>query len=172
MNQPPRTTLLLGLPLAVCLLSACVASNPNEAEAQEEIHCREAHRLLVEDVGMAAVTEPDTIDDWRTDQRVPGCRVTAAGLTPNTANTEVGLFYEAVRLAGWTRTPDPQDAPRESSLRFRKEGSDCLFNFYLMGMLGTEAEAIVSEARVPTPELDRYYVMALCMPAMESAPEA
>ena len=120
---------------------------------------------------MAAVTEPDVWDDWRTDQEVPGCRVTAAGLTPNTLPTESGLFFEKVVAAGWTRTPDPQDAPNESSLRYRKDGSDCLFNFYGVGMLGTEAEGIVSDARVPTTELDRYYVMAMCMPAMESAPE-
>src|SRR5690606_11614855 len=103
-------------------------------------------------------------------QQVAGCRVTAAGLTPNTPGTEAGLFYEAIRADGWTRTPDPQDAPNEASLRFRMEGSDCLFNFYVTGMLGTEAEAIVSEARVPTTQLDRYYVLALCMPAMEAAP--
>ena len=157
--------------LCASVLAGCAASNPDEAGAQEELHCREAHRFLVEDVGMAAVTEPDVFDDWRTDQQVPGCRVTAAGLTPNTPGTESGLFYDKVRAAGWTRTPDPQDAPNESSLRFRKDGSDCLFNFYVLGMLGTEAEGIVSDARVPTPELDRYYVLAMCMPAMESAPE-
>ncbi|MCA1791283.1 MAG: hypothetical protein LC667_15955, partial [Thioalkalivibrio sp.] len=67
--------------------------------------------------------------------------------------------------------PDPRDAPNESSLRFRKEGSDCLFNFYVLGMLGTEAEGIVSEQRVPTAQLDRYYVLAMCMPAMEAAPQ-
>ena len=49
---------------------------------------------------------------------------------------------------------------------------DCLFNFYVVGMLGTEAEGIVSDARVPTPQLDRYFVLAMCMPAMESAPGA
>lgn len=157
-------------PLALAVLAGCVASSPEDAGAQEEIHCREAHRFLVEDVGMAAVTEPDTIDDWRTDQIVPGCRVTAAGLTPNTMGTETGLFYDKVRAAGWVRTPDPQDAPNESSLRFRKEGSDCLFNFYVLGMLGTEAEGIVSDQRTPTPELDRYYMLVLCMPAMESVP--
>lgn len=166
-----RSTLVLAA-LCATTLAGCVASNPDEAGAQEELHCREAHRFLVEDVGMAAVTDPDVFDDWRTDQQVPGCRVTAAGLTPNTPATESGLFYEKVRAAGWTRTPDPQDAPNESSLRFRKDGSDCLFNFYVVGMLGTEAEGIVSEERVPTPQLDRYYVLAMCMPEMESAPRS
>lgn len=164
-----RSNLVLAT-LCITVLAGCVASNPDEAGAQEELHCREAHRFLVEDAGMAAVTDPDVFDDWRTDQEVPGCRVTAAGLTPNTPATESGLFFEKVQAAGWTRTPDPQDAPNESSLRFRKDGSDCLFNFYVVGMLGTEAEGIVSEERVPTPELDRYYVLAMCMPAMESAP--
>lgn len=160
------------VPLFVAILAGCGASSPESAEAQQEIHCREAHRFLVEDVGMAAVTEPDVWDDWRTDQEVPGCRVTAAGLTPNTLPTESRLFFEKVEAAGWTRTPDPQDAPNESSLRYRKDGSDCLFNFYGLGMLGTEAEGIVSDARVPTTEVDRYYVLAMCMPAMESAPRS
>ena len=167
MAQRPGALLLT---LALGVVAGCVASSPEDAGAQEQVHCREAHRFLAETVGMAAVTEPDTIDDWRTDQRVPGCRVTAAGLTPNTPGTEARLFYDAVRADGWTRTPDPQDAPNESSLRFRRDGTDCLFNFYVTGMLGTEAEAIVDEARVPTAQLDRYYVLALCMPAMESVP--
>src|SRR6056297_2516771 len=81
-----RSTLLLAA-LSASVLAGCVASNPDEAGAQEELHCREAHRFLVEDVGMAAVTEPEVFDDWRTDQQVPGCRVTAAGLTPNTPGT-------------------------------------------------------------------------------------
>lgn len=158
------------VPLFVSVLFGCGASTPDQAGAQDEIYCREAHRFLVEDVGMAAVTDPDVFDDWRTDQRVPGCRVTAAGLTENTVHTEASLFFEKVQAGGWVRTPDPQDAPNESSLRYRKDGADCLFNFYVIGMLGTEAEAIVEEARVPTPQLDRYYVLAMCMPEMESAP--
>jgi hypothetical protein len=119
---------------------------------------------------MAAVTDPDVFDDWRTDQQVPGCRVTAAGLTPTTPAAESELFFQKVLASGWTRTPDPQDSPNESSLRFRKDGADCLFNFYILGMLGTEAEDIVSYERVPTARLDRYYVLAMCMPAMEAAP--
>jgi len=170
MNPMLRRSNALLLPALLSVLAGCDASNPERAGAQEELHCREAHRFMVEDVDMAAVTEPDTIDDWRTDQVVPGCRVTAAGLTPNTPGTEAQLFYDKVRAAGWTRTPDPQDAPNESSLRFRKDGSDCLFNFYVVGMLGTEAEGIVSDARVPDAQLDRYYVLAMCMPAMEAAP--
>lgn len=161
---------LLLVPVFVSVLAGCGASSPDQAEAQEEIYCREAHRFLVEDVGMAAVTEPEVWDDWRTQQQVPGCRITAAGLTRNTVPTEAGVFFEKVRAAGWIRTPDPRDAPNESSLRYRKDGADCLFNFYGLGMLGTEAEAIVEEARVPTAELDRYYVLAMCMPEMEAAP--
>ena len=168
MHRRPNLTLLA---LSLSVLAGCVASSPDQAEAQEELHCREAHRFLVEDAGMAAVTDPEVWNDWRTRQQLPGCRVTAAGLTPNTPGTESGLFFEKVRAAGWTRTPDPRDAPNESSLRFRKEGSDCLFNFYVLGMLGTEAEGIVSDERVPTAQLDRYYVLAMCMPAMEAAPQ-
>jgi hypothetical protein len=156
--------------LLAVLLTAVASCVPPDAEAQAEQHCREAHRFLVEEVGMTAVSEPDTIDDWRTDQMVPGCRVTAAGLTENTMRTEATLFYERVREAGWVRTPDPQDAPNEASLRFRKDGSDCLFNFYTGGILGTEAEAIVDEAVVPVRGQSRYNFLVLCMPEMPAAP--
>ena len=168
MSRPPRRLPTSSLVIAALVAAACSSV---EARAQEE-HCREAHRFLVEEVGMVAVTEGDTIDDWRTDQMVPGCRVTAAGLTENTDRTEATLFYEKVRAAGWTRTPDPQDAPNEASLRFRKDGSDCLFNYYTAGLLGTDAEAIVDEAVIPVRGQSRYNFLVMCMPAMESAPEA
>ncbi|NIP94515.1 MAG: hypothetical protein GWO24_14160, partial [Akkermansiaceae bacterium] len=54
-------------------------------------------------------------------------------------------FYDQLREAGWLRTPEPRDAPGEASLRFRKDGSDCLFNFYSGGLLGTDAELMVDD---------------------------
>jgi len=136
---------------------------------QEEIRCREAHRFLVAERGMAAVTEPDTLDDWRTHERVVGCRVTAAGVTRRSAREEARNFYDRLRSAGWVRTPDPRDAPNEASLRFRKDGSDCLFNFYTGGILGTEAESLVDDVAVPGPGERRVNFLVLCMSAREAA---
>lgn len=158
------------IPLATLLLLAGAAALPAAASAQEAGRCREAHRFMVEDVGMTAVTEPDTIDDWRTQQMVPGCRVTAAGITTSTMRGTAERFYEQVREAGWTRTPDPRDAPNEASLRFRHEGTDCLFSFYTGGLLGTEAEGIVDDAVVPGPGEARYNFLVMCTPAMPAAP--
>jgi len=158
------------LPVFLLLVGPLLA--PGARSGQEEIHCREAHRFLVETVGMAARTESDTIDDWRTHHTVAGCRVTAAGVTTRTPQAEAERFYETVRSAGWTRTPDPRDAPNEASLRFRWDGSDCLFNFYTGGLLGTEAELAVDAERVPGAGESRYNVLVLCMPAMEAAGDA
>ena len=160
--HPTSRTAPIALALALAL-PAC-------ARAQDEIHCRDAHTFLVDVVGMAAVTEPDTIDDWRTQQMVPGCRITAAGLTTASPRATAERFFEQVREAGWTRTPDPRDAPNESSLRFRLDGSDCLFSFYTGGLLGTEAEWTVDDARVPGPGEERYNFLVMCTPAMPAAP--
>lgn len=156
-----------GLPMPILVLWLLLSPVPTPA--QEEHHCREAHRFLIEEAGMTAVTEADTIDDWRSRAMVPGCRVTASGVTTRTAAAEARSFYEAVRATGWTRTPDPMDAPNEASLRFRKDGSDCLFNFYSGGLLGTEAEATVENAVVPEPGEQRYNFLVLCMAAREAA---
>jgi hypothetical protein len=115
---------------------------------------------------MAAVVERDTIDDWRTKRRVSGCRITAAGATELTVQGEAVRFYERLRAAGWTRTPDPRDAPNEASLRFRMDQSDCLFNVNAEAMLGTRAESSVNRSLKPSVGERRYQVLALCMPAM------
>jgi hypothetical protein len=134
-----------------------------------EEHCHAAERFLAETVGMATRTRPDTLDDWRTHRRLAGCRVTAAGVTSATAWEEAPRFFERLRSAGWTRTPDPRDAPNEASLRFRTGRSDCLFNFYTGGLLGTDAELAVDAERVPGPGELRYNILALCVAAMEAA---
>lgn len=143
---------------------------PAAVSAQPEAHCVDAHRFVTEALDMAAVTEPDTLDDWRTDRRVPGCRVTAAGLTGGSARDAAVALFDALRDAGWTRTPDPRDAPGEASLRFRRGGADCLYSFYTGGILGTEAEAIVDDARVPARGEARYNVAVQCIPAAPAAP--
>lgn len=131
--------------------------------------CTQARALLEGKVGMATIVEPDTLDDWRTHLRLPGCRVTAAGTTTRTAAEQATWFYETVQAAGWTRTPDPRDAPNEASLRFRMGGNDCLFNVYTGGILGTDAELQVDRLRVPLAGEIRYNVLALCVEAREAA---
>jgi hypothetical protein len=150
--------------LALALLVAA------RGDAQPTQYCVEAHRFMTTDRRMAAEVERDTIDDWRTGQKVVGCRVTAAGLTKDGVKRAAELFYERLRASGWTRTPDPRDAPNEASLRYRKEGADCLFNVYRDGTLLTEAEGRVSEARVPGPGEERFGIFAMCMRAMPARP--
>ncbi|MBW3535565.1 MAG: hypothetical protein KY453_10185 [Gemmatimonadetes bacterium] len=160
----------LSIPRAMLAAVSMGVFLPACADAQVESHCIQAHAFLVENRDMAAVTEPFTLDDWRTDQSVPGCQVTAAGVTRRSARDEAIRFFDALREEGWVRTPDPQDAPGESSLRFRRDGSDCLFSFYTGGLLGTEAEATVTDARVPGPGERRYGFHVMCVPAMPAAP--
>lgn len=129
--------------------------------------CTDAQGFLSDEIGMATVVEPDTVDDWRTGQRTAGCRVTAAGLTTRALPDEARVFFDRVRAAGWSRTPDPRDAPREASLRFRRADVDCLFSFYSGGLLGTEAELRVDDARVPKSGEGRYNLLVLCVPAAD-----
>jgi len=150
--------------------AVCLAVTPALLAARQVSHCEEAARFLEKDMGLVVVTEPDTLDDWRTGKRQPGCRVTASGLTETRVAVEAIRFYEQVRQAGWTRTPDPRDSPNEASLRFRKGGSDCLFNVYEGVLLMTEAERKVSAATVPTPGRVRYGVFVMCMAALPAAP--
>lgn len=157
-----RSAALRTAPLV--LVAASLLAAP--AGAQDTALCAEAHRHLEEVAGMAALTDPDTIDDWRTGRHVPGCRVTAAGAAGIPEAEVVATFYEELRAAGWTRTPDPADAPNEASLRFRKDGADCLFNYYTDGMLFTESEERVDAQVVPLPGERLYNFLVLCMPAM------
>ena len=152
----------LGITLILALFSS-------RASGQQLAHCTEAARFLADTLGMAVQSDPDTIDDWRTAKRQPACRVTSAGLTTRSLAEEARRFYERVRQAGWSRTPDPHDAPREASLRFRNDGSDCLFNVYEGALLLTNAEREVSAARVPATGEQRYNVFVVCLPALPAA---
>jgi hypothetical protein len=164
MNNPFLATRLI-------LLASVMALAPFPSVAAGQVsHCSEAARFLGQERGMTIVTEPDTIDDWRTDKRQPGCRVTSAGLTQNSIAEEAVRFYEHMRRDGWTRTPDPRDSPGESSLRFRKRERDCLFNLYESALLGTEAEQKVGVATSPRPGESRYYVFVQCMIAQPAKP--
>jgi hypothetical protein len=130
--------------------------------------CAAGAAFLRDTQRMVAVVERDTIDDWRTKQRVAGCRITAAGATELTVQREAVRFYERVRAAGWTRTSDPRDAPHEASLRFRMGPSDCLFNVNAQALLATRAESKVNRALKLNTGETRYQVLALCMPAMDA----
>jgi hypothetical protein len=154
--------------LAWCaVLLACA---PEVAPAQVAL-CEGAERFVREAIGMAAVAEPDTIDDWRTQAMVPGCRVTAAGATRRSASEDARLFYEVLRESGWARTPDPRDAPNEGSLRYRRDGADCLFNYYdSSSSLNTEAELMVSDAVPRRPGERLFNFLVLCTPEAPAAP--
>ena len=143
---------------------------PGEARGQTEL-CLEAERFVRDEMDMVALSEPDTIDDWRTREMVPGCRVTAAGATPLSGAEIVEEFYARVEEEGWTRTPDPRDAPHEASLRYRHSGADCLFNYYDNSTtLATEAELVVSEAVPRQPGESLYNFLVMCIPASQAAP--
>lgn len=140
------------------------------APAADSAHCASALRFAREAQGMTAEVTLDTLDDWRTRQRLSGCRITAAGVTTRGIAEEAARFFERLRAAGWTRTPDPFDAPNEASLRFRKEGSDCLFNLYDGARLFTDEEFRVNDAVTPRAGEARYQLLVQCATALPAAP--
>ena len=152
--------------------AAAIAYGPSAAGAQTHTDfCLDAERFVRDVIGMMAVVEPDTIDDWRTRAMVPGCRVTAAGATRRSDAVEASDFYERIREAGWVRTPDPRDAPNEASLRFRRSDADCLFNYYtLVSPLDTEAELSVSDAVFLDSGERLFNFLVMCTPAAPAAP--
>lgn len=139
------------------------------AGAQDVRRCDDAARFMTTSLQMEAIVDTQTVDDWRTRQKLRGCRITAAATTALPPAQAAARFYERVRDAGWSRTPDPQDAPRESSLRFRKGRTDCLFNVYSGASLLTDAETEVSERVTPARGESRYNVFVMCMPALDAA---
>ena len=147
-----------------------IVLNGSQPPAPPQPLCTDAAAFLRTDRNMAAVVEADTIDDWRTRQRVSGCRVTAAGGTVRGLQPEAVAFYERVRAVGWVRTPEPYDAPNEASLRFRMGKADCLFNVYGDAMLMTEAEDQADLGRKLAPGETRYHVYVMCLPVMPAAP--
>jgi hypothetical protein len=147
-----------------------LAGGASPAAAQLAL-CEDAERFLRDIVGMVALSEPDTIDDWRTRAMVPGCRVTAAGTRARPAAEEAQRFFERLPEAGWIRTPDPRDAPNEASLRFRRGDADCLFNYYDASMsLGTEAELTVLDGVSRRADVELFNFLVLCTPIAPAAP--
>ncbi len=115
---------------------------------------------------MVTRVDADTLDDWRTGMRLAACRLTAAGTRTRPLAVVARVFYERLRQAGWTRTPNPADAPNESSLRFRLGETDCLFNVYAGILLGTPSEIEVTSAVVREGGEEIYHVLVQCVPAM------
>lgn len=146
------------------ILPFLLALNTVSAPA-DTVHCIEAARFLRTDLKMQAIIDTDVVDDWRTGKKTEGCRVTAAGATDIGVNKEAIRFYERVRAAKWTRTPDPRDAPSEGALRFRWEQSDCLFHVNREMLLNTMSETRVNERlKLGAGEVP-YYVFVMCVPA-------
>ena len=153
--------------VAAAVPSAAVGQT---SEGDAEL-CEGAERFLVETMGMMALAEPDTIDDWRTRAMVPGCRVTAAFASAQPPADIVRDFYQVLGQSDWTRTPDPRDAPNEASMRYRRDEVDCLFNFYDNSMsLNTDAEMFVSDAVHKGPGEALYNFLVMCTPAAPAAP--
>lgn len=159
---------MIVFPLILALVMSVHTQPPAKAPAQPL--CTAADRFLRENQQLVTVVEADTMDDWRTKQRLVGCKITAAGGTRRGVQPQAVAFYEAVRAAGWVRTPDPRDAPTEASLRFRWENADCLFNVFGPPMLNTDAEAVVNERRPLATGEVRWHVYASCLPALPAAP--
>lgn len=154
--------------LTLSLLVAALAAQPADTA-----WCAPAAAFLRDTQHMVVAVERDTIDDWRTAQRLAGCRITAAGASDRGVAREAARLYERLRAAHWTRSPDPRDAPNEASLRFRRDGADCLFNVYEVPRLYTDAEFRVNDAVIPKDGETRYQVFVMChraMPATARSP--
>lgn len=155
---------------ALLILPTLLACSSTSVAAQQDL-CLEAERFTRDVMAMQVITEPDTIDDWRTQAMVPGCRVTAAGATRSASSEVARGFYEVLAESGWNRTPDPQDAPAEASLRYRRNGADCLFNYYDSATsLNTDAELDVMDAVHLALGERIYNFLVLCTPAAPAAP--
>ncbi len=150
--------------ILILLTATCLTAAP-ELAAQGG-RCAPVTDFLGGEMGMATRVAADTLRDWRTGLTLSACRVTAAGTRTRTLATAARSLYERLRAAGWTRTPNPADAPNESSLRFRLADTDCLFNVYTGILLGTPAEFEVSSAVERDVGERIYNVLVQCVPAM------
>lgn len=137
--------------------------------AADTTHCTQAAAFLRDEQRMAAIVEPDTMNDWRSQQRVAGCRITASGATTIGVRDEAIRLYDRLRAAKWVRTPDPRDAPSEASMRFRWRQSDCLFNVSRDAMLFTDAEQRAAEAVPIKTDESRYAVFVQCFTVLPPA---
>ncbi len=168
---------MLALALAAALQASAIpaptaaaSADASAAVSSDTTYCAGAAAFLRGAQHMEAVVEPDSINDWRSQRRVGGCRITAAGGTTLSHKEAVTQLYERLRAEGWTRTPDPRDAPNEGSLRYRRDGADCLFNYNVEAMLFTDAETLVLERLRLAPREVRYHVFVLCLAVQSPSP--
>lgn len=140
-----------------------------QADAGAEL-CAAARGFLASELAMATAAEADTVDDVRTRTALPACRLTGAGLTTRSSAGAARHVFDRLRAAAWVRTPDPLDSPGEASLRFRKDGVDCLFTYVAGGLLDTPASLRVDSLVVPGSGERRYNVVVRCVPARPAAP--
>ena len=153
-----------------------MTAGPGVLEAQDSRAaqvdlCLDAERFIQDVAGMASLTEPDTINDWRTQLVTLGCRVTSAGATRQSSRNLLRNFFNSLQSDAWIRTPDPRDAPNEGSLRFRKGQADCLFSLYDSSVsLNTDAELTVSQAVFRKVGEKLYHFLVLCTPIAPAAP--
>ena len=158
------------LPMLVVALLTCIAAS-SELRAQDVKRCEALNHFLIETMGMEAESSLDTVDDWRTQKILPGCRGTAAGSAlREVPGEENEVFYFSLLAAGWTRTPAPHDRPQEAAIRLRLDGTDCFFTPYHGIRLGTEVEMRVNTAFKTRPGEDRYNFLAQCVEALPAAP--
>ena len=154
------------------LAAAAVAAwgSPSPLAGQDLERCDPANRFMTGELSLVTRIDPDTLNDWRTHRTLPACRITAAGARRASLRIAARIFYDRLRDAGWTHTPDPRDAPNESSLRMRYGDTDCLFNVYQGILIGTDAEIEVSNAVETQPGEALYHVLVQCVPAVDLPP--
>lgn len=133
--------------------------------------CGDAQAFLNDGFGMVVELEVDSIADPRTNLRLPGCRITAAGGTAFDLGETASLLFDQLSGDGWVRTPTPRDMEARGARRLRKDGSDCLFWVYraTVDTIGSAAQVRVNRAFHPYSQDQRYNVLVQCVPALPPA---
>jgi hypothetical protein len=158
----------------VLILAAVYAGEPSAAAAQvppgAEL-CTTVHTFLTEGFGMIDETEADTIADARTAERLPGCRVTAAGGSSSELAETASLLWDQLAADGWERTPEPRDIPQRGARRLRKQGADCLFSVYhaVTDTIGSDAQLRLNRVFSLYGADQSFNVLVQCVPAKPSA---
>ena len=149
----------------------CVVAAATGLAAQQD-RCAPVAEFLTGEQEMVTRVDADTLRDWRTGLTLDACRVSAAGTRTRTLGSVARTLYERLQGAGWSRTPNPADAPGESHLRLRLDETDCLFNVYTGILLGTRSEIEVSAAVEREVGERLYNVLVQCVPALPARPPA
>jgi hypothetical protein len=158
------------LPILVLLWAGATARAEAQAPTGASL-CQPVESFLTEGFGMVAETEADTINDARTAELLPGCRVTAGGGSASPLWDVAGLLWDQLAADGWEPTPVPRDIPQRGARRLRKLGADCLFAVYhaVTDTIGSDAQLRVNRAYHPYGADERFNVIVQCVPAKPSA---